>query len=165
MRLHGKEDKVNISTQSTTLLDMLNSSSSTGKSKSAADSYIDVLIQNNNLRYQQKMKEVLGDKVFDVRPSKRLKKHPVCFASDGDISIEMEKILSQMPNNQEVKADKVLEVNIDHKVFGALKSALIDNPDDFALFTKLLYDQARLIEGLSIDDPVEFSDNIWKLMK
>ena len=60
MRLHGKEDKVNISTQSTTLLDMLNSSSSTGKSKSAADSYIDVLIQNNNLRYQQKMKEVLG---------------------------------------------------------------------------------------------------------
>ena len=60
MRLHGKEDKVNISTQSTTLLDMLNSSSSTGKSKSATDSYIDVLIQNNNLRYQQKMKEVLG---------------------------------------------------------------------------------------------------------
>ena len=58
--ISGKEDKVNISTQSTTLLDMLNSSSSTGKSKSAADSYIDVLIQNNNLRYQQKMKEVLG---------------------------------------------------------------------------------------------------------
>ena len=69
MRLHGKEDKVNISTQSTTLLDMLNSSSSTGKSKSAADSYIDVLIQNNNLRYQQKMKEVLG---YDTSSSSKV---------------------------------------------------------------------------------------------
>ncbi len=112
-----------------------------------------------------KMKTILADKVFDVRPSKRLKKHPVCFASDGDISIEMEKILSQMPNSQEVKADKVLEVNIDHRVFKALESALKNNEEDFALYTKLLYDQARLIEGLSIDDPVEFADNIWKLMK
>lgn len=112
-----------------------------------------------------KMKSVLEDKVFDVRPSKRLKRHPVCFANDGDISIEMEKILNQMPNGQQVKADKVLEINIEHRVFEALKSAMKDNSDDFALYTKLLYDQARLIEGLSIDDPVEFADNIWKLMK
>lgn len=112
-----------------------------------------------------KMKSILEDRVFDVRPSKRLKRHPVCFANDGDISIEMEKILNQMPNGQQVKADKVLEINIEHKVFEALKSAMKDNTDDFALYTKLLYDQARLIEGLSIDDPVEFADNIWKLMK
>lgn len=112
-----------------------------------------------------KMKTVLEDKVFDVRPSKRLKRHPVCFANDGDISIEMEKILNQMPNGQQVKADKVLEINIEHKVFEALKSAMKNNTDDFNLYTKLLYDQARLIEGLSIDDPVEFSENIWKLMK
>ncbi|MDD2370411.1 MAG: molecular chaperone HtpG [Firmicutes bacterium] len=112
-----------------------------------------------------KMKTILDDKVFDVRPSKRLKNHPVCFANDGDISIEMEKILNQMPNGQQVKADKVLEINIEHKVFDALKAALKDNEDDFALYTKVLYDQARLIEGLSIDDPVEFADNIWKLMK
>lgn len=112
-----------------------------------------------------KMKSILEDKVFDVRPSKRLKRHPVCFANDGDISIEMEKILNQMPNGQQVKADKVLEINIEHKVFEALKSAMKDNTDDFTLYTKLLYDQARLIEGLSIEDPVEFSENIWKLMR
>ncbi len=112
-----------------------------------------------------KMKSILEDKVFDVRPSKRLKRHPVCFANDGDISIEMEKILSQMPNGQQVKADKVLEINIEHRVFEALKSAMKDDSDTFSLYTKLLYDQARLIEGLSIDDPVEFADNIWKLMK
>lgn len=113
----------------------------------------------------EKMKSILEDKVEEVRPSLRLKSHPVCFASDSDISIEMEKILSQMPNNPGVKAERVLEMNLGHKVFEALKESFENDPESFALYTRLLYDQALLIEGLSVEDPVEFSENIWKLMK
>ena len=121
--------------------------------------------KDKNKELFEKMKNLLEGKVLDVRPSKRLKNHPVCLSNEGDISIEMEKILSQMPNNQGLKADKVLEINIDHKVFDALKSTIKDDPDAFRLYTKLLYDQALLIEGMPIDDPVEFTENIWKLMK
>ncbi|WP_415336537.1 molecular chaperone HtpG [Clostridium perfringens] len=111
------------------------------------------------------MKEVLGEKISAVKASSRLKNYPVCLSSEGEVSIEMEKILSAMPNNQGVKAQKVLEVNTNHEVFNSLKDALEKDKDKFNLYTKLLYNQALLVEGLSIEDPVDFTNDICKLMK
>lgn len=111
-----------------------------------------------------KMKDILGDKVKAVRLSKRLKTHPVCFASDGEISIEMEKILSNMPNGEGVHAEKILEINQSHPIFQKLKTAESEDAEKFALYTELLYDQARLIEGLPLEDPVDFANKIAKLM-
>lgn len=111
------------------------------------------------------MKEVLNDKINAVKVSNKLKNHPVCLSNEGDLSIEMEKLLNSMPNNQGVKAQKVLEINTHHEVFTALKGAYENDKDKFNLYTNLLYNQALLIEGLSISDPVEFTNNICKLMK
>lgn len=110
------------------------------------------------------MKNVLSGKVKDVRASKRLKSHPVCLSADGPVSIEMEKILNAMPDNQNVKADKVLEININHEVFKSLKESFAKDKEKFGLYTNLLYTQALLIEGLSVEDPVDFSNDICKLM-
>ncbi|WP_425446488.1 molecular chaperone HtpG [Dethiothermospora halolimnae] len=113
----------------------------------------------------EKMKNILDGKVKEVRASKRLKNHLVCLANDGEVSIEMEKILKSMPNNQEVQADKILEINVNHEVFNSLKDAYEKDNDKLKLYTDLLYNQALLIEGLPIDDPIEFSNNISKIMK
>ncbi|WHZ03988.1 molecular chaperone HtpG [Neobacillus sp. YX16] len=110
------------------------------------------------------MKTILADKVKDVRISKRLKSHPVCLATEGDISIEMEKILAAMPDNQNIKADKVLEINKNHEVFQSLKDAFENDKGKLELYTKLLYNQALLIEGLPIHDPVDFTNDICKIM-
>ncbi|WP_217586026.1 molecular chaperone HtpG [Lentibacillus saliphilus] len=110
------------------------------------------------------MKELLTDKVKDVRASKRLKSHPVCLSTDGDISLEMEKVLNAMPNNQSIKAEKVLEINVDHDVFQALQKAYDGDKDQLKLYTHLLYNQALLIEGLQVDDPVAFTNDICKVM-
>ncbi|EHK2347560.1 molecular chaperone HtpG [Clostridium perfringens] len=111
------------------------------------------------------MKEALGEKISAVKASSRLKNYPVCLSSEGEVSIEMEKIISAMPNNQGVKAQKVLEVNTNHEVFNSLKDAIENDKDKFNLYTKLLYNQALLVEGLSIEDPVDFTNDICKLMK
>lgn len=111
------------------------------------------------------MKDILSDKISSVKVSKKLKNHPVCLSNEGDLSIEMEKLLNSMPNNQGVKAEKVLEINTNHEVFTSLKDAYENDKDKFNLYTNLLYNQALLIEGLSISDPVEFTNNICKLMK
>ncbi|MTI69264.1 MAG: molecular chaperone HtpG [Firmicutes bacterium] len=113
----------------------------------------------------ESMKDLLKDKVKDVRVSKRLKNHPVCLTNEGEVSIEMEKILNAMPNDQNVKADKVLEINTNHEVFKSLKKAYEKDEEKLKLYTDLLYNQALLIEGLSINDPVEFTNNICELMK
>lgn len=110
------------------------------------------------------MKKALAGKVRDVRASKRLKTHPVCLSADGEVTIEMEKILSAMPDNQHVKAEKVLEINVNHDVFASLKDALQKDKAKLDLYTNLLYNQALLIEGLSISDPVEFTNDICKIM-
>lgn len=110
------------------------------------------------------MKKALAGKVRDVRASKRLKTHPVCLSAEGEVTIEMEKILSAMPDNQHVKAEKVLEINVNHDVFASLKDALQKDKAKLDLYTNLLYNQALLIEGLSISDPVEFTNDICKIM-
>ena len=115
------------------------------------------------------MQEILGDKVTQVRLSQRLKSHPVCFSSGGHLSIEMEKVLNAMPTGDKVKADKVLEINGGHAILKSLQNALEkqkDNSGDETLkeYTELLYNQALLIEGMPIEDPVAFSNLICKLM-
>lgn len=110
------------------------------------------------------MKEILGDKVSDVRLSRRLKSHPVCLSSEGDVSIEMEKVLRTMPVDSGITASKVLEINGNHNIYEALKDAHKNDKERLALYTRLLYGQAMLIEGLSIEDPPEFSNDICTLM-
>ncbi|WP_199616356.1 molecular chaperone HtpG [Paenibacillus alkalitolerans] len=110
------------------------------------------------------MKNILSDKVKSVRASKRLKTHPVCLSTDGEVSIEMEKILNALPNSQNIKADKILEINVNHEVFQSLKHAYEHDKDKLQLYTNLLYNQALLIEGLPVQDPVEFTNDICKIM-
>ncbi|MCU9593952.1 molecular chaperone HtpG [Caldibacillus thermolactis] len=110
------------------------------------------------------MAKVLENKVKKVIASNRLKTHPVCLSTEGDITIEMEKVLNAMPNNQGLKADKVLEINTNHEVFQALKNAYINDKEKLELYTKLLFNQALLIEGLPIEDPVEFTNDMCKVM-
>lgn len=109
-----------------------------------------------------KLKEMLKDQVSDVRLTNRLKNHPVCLVADEGISLEMEKILAQMPDQSNAaKAKRILELNADHPLVQALEKASDEKLNDYA---KLLYNQALLIEGFSIDDPVEFSRVLSQLM-
>ncbi|WP_096271905.1 molecular chaperone HtpG [Paucisalibacillus globulus] len=110
------------------------------------------------------MKDKLSGKVKEVRVSKRLKSHPVCLTADGEISIEMEKVISAMPDNQQVKAEKVLEINPNHEVFQTLKDAFENDKEKLDLYTNILFNQALLIEGLPVEDPVEFTNNMCKVM-
>lgn len=111
------------------------------------------------------MKEVLKDKVKEVKASKRLKTHPVCLASSGELSIEMEKVLNMMPENQNIKADKILEINTNHEMFNAVKQAFTEDKDKLKMLSNVLYNQALLIEGLSVDDPVQFANDVCSLIK
>jgi len=119
---------------------------------------------NDNKELFDYMKEQLAGKVTKVIASKRLKSHPVCLSADGEVTIEMEKILKAMPNSQDVKADKVLEINVNHNVFQSLKESFAQDKDKLNLYTALLYNQALLIEGLPLQDPVEFTNDICKIM-
>ena len=112
----------------------------------------------------EKMTEILSGKVKEVKASKRLRSHPVCFSTEGEVSIEMEKVMQQMPDGQGIKADKVLEINTNHDVFNSLKNAYENDQEKLELYTNLLYNQAMLIEGLPIGDPVEFTNDICKVM-
>ena len=113
------------------------------------------------------MQKAIADKVKTVRLSSKLKSHPVCLSSDGGpITIEMEKVLNAMPQNngEKVKAEKALEINPEHPIFAKLKELFESDKDKLGDYTKLLYDQALLIEGMSIDDPVEFANLVCALM-
>ena len=121
--------------------------------------------EKGNKELLEYMKSILSGKVKDVRASVRLKNHPVCLSNEGELSIEMEKVLNSMPNSPGIKAEKVLEINTDHEVFKSLKEAYEKDKEKLNLYTNLLYNQALLIEGLPIGDPVEFTNNICKIMK
>ena len=112
------------------------------------------------------MTDALDGKVKEVRLSSRLKSHPVCLSAEGNITIEMEKVLNAMPQNngEKVKAEKALEINPEHPIFAKLKELFESDKDKLGEYTKLLYDQALLIEGMSIDDPVEFANLVCALM-
>lgn len=114
----------------------------------------------------EKMKDMLAGRVKEVRISQRLKSNPVCLAVDGDVSIEMERVMNSMPIQEKVESQKVLEINPNHQVFDALISTFNAGDDEkLRIFTSLLYDQAMLIGGLTVEDPVAFSNHICDLMK
>lgn len=112
------------------------------------------------------MKETLNGKVKEVRASKRLKNHPVCLASEGELSIEMEKVLSTMPDNKgDIHADKILEINTSHEMFDTLKNSFSSNKEKLKKLTNVLYNQALLIQGLEIEDPVQYANDVCELLQ
>ncbi|MFA0815606.1 MAG: molecular chaperone HtpG [Anaerofustis sp.] len=110
------------------------------------------------------MKEALTDKVSDVRLSHRLKSHAVCLASEGELSLEMERVLNTMPNSEKVKAQRILEINDNHPVFAALQKIYGADKDKLNEYAMVLYNQALLLEGLPIEDPAAFADSVSRLM-
>lgn len=122
--------------------------------------------EEENADMLKDMAESIGeDKVAKVIISKRLKSHPVCLTSEGEITLEMEKVLNSMPGDQKVKAKRVLEINPEHEIFGKLQSVSDSgDKDKLAKYANLLYTQALLIEGMPVENPVEFSNLICELM-
>ena len=112
------------------------------------------------------IKECLGDKVTEVRLSPRLKNSAVCLTTKGGLSLEMEKVLNQMPGAEEqmIKAERILELNPDHAVMESLKKTYAEDKDMVKMYAGLLYNQALLISGLTIENPVEFSEDICRLI-
>lgn len=110
------------------------------------------------------LKEALDGKVKEVRLTSRLKTHPVCLSSDGPLSLEMEKVLNAAPTGQKVSAERVLELNSGHPVFETLCKLYNGDKEKLKGYAALLYNQALLIEGLPIDDPVAFSNEVCGLM-
>lgn len=112
------------------------------------------------------MKNSLGEKVTEVKLSQRLKSHPVCLTTKGGISLEMEKVINAMPegSNPEIKAQRVLEINSDHAVMKTLEDAFASDKDSLKDYADILYNEALLIEGMPIEDPVAFSNEICRLM-
>lgn len=110
------------------------------------------------------MKDALGEKVKEVKISERLKKHPVCISTDGMISTEMEKVLNSMPAREKIKAQRVLELNAEHPVFEKLTALYESDRERLKTYAEILYDQALLIEGLPVEDPVALSAKICEIM-
>ena len=110
------------------------------------------------------MQKALGEKVKAVRLSARLKKHPVCLVSEGDLSMDMEKVLNSIPTDQRVKAERVLEINAGHPVFKALES-LSGDEEALARYARLLYGQAALLSGMELEDPAAFAEDLCRLME
>ncbi|MBR5783346.1 MAG: molecular chaperone HtpG [Clostridia bacterium] len=109
-------------------------------------------------------KKTLGGKVSDITVSDRLSGHPVCLRARGELSIEMEKTLSQMPQGGAPKAEKVLEINASHDILEVLKASLSDE-EKAAAIVRVLYAQALLIEGLTPEDPVGYANDVCNLIK
>ena len=110
------------------------------------------------------MKESLADSVSEIRFTNRLKSHPVCLTTEGDVSVEMEKVFNAMPTDNKIKANTILEINSEHKIVDKLNDLYKNDKDELAKYTKILYAQARLIEGLTIDNPTEISNLVCDLI-
>lgn len=111
------------------------------------------------------IRDALDGKVKAVKTSSVLKDHPVALSSEGPVSIEMEKVLKNMPGNDGVKSEKILEINENHPVFAALKQIAADGASEkLALYAGILYEQARLIEGLPVEDPISYAKAVCSLM-
>ena len=107
------------------------------------------------------MKKVLENhQVCDIKFTHRLKNHPVCLTTEGDISVEMQKVLNALPNDNKINAKMILEINEAHPISKKLKELYDNNQEELEKYTKILYSQARLIEGLPIENPTEISNLI-----
>lgn len=111
------------------------------------------------------VKESLADRVKEVRISEKLKSHPVCLSSDGAISLEMERYFAQMKTGEQMKADHVLELNASHSIFKLLQDSFEKDKEKTKKLSEMLYQQAMLIAGFSIDDPTAYTDLICSLIK
>ena len=110
------------------------------------------------------MQEILKEHVQKVQFTSRLKNHPVCLTTEGDISLEMEKVMNAMPTDNKIKANTVLEINKEHPIAKKLKTLYKNQKDEFEKYTKILYAQAKLIEGMEIDNPTEISNLVCELL-
>ena len=110
------------------------------------------------------MLEVIGDDISEVKLSKKLKTHPVCLTTKGDVSLEMQKVFDAMPNDMGIKAETVLEINEKHPISEKLKKLYKKDKEEFDKYTKILYSEARMIAGLPIDNPTEISKLICEVI-
>lgn len=129
--------------------------------KSAAEA-----ITKENEELFKTMKDALGDAVSKVVVSARLSDTPACVTAEGPISLEMEKIMAMAPDGQNIKSDRVLEINAQHSIFKTLQEAQKENDTDkIKQYTNILYNQALITEGLPIEDPVAYTQAVCDLMK
>lgn len=112
----------------------------------------------------EEMKKVLEGNVEEVKLTNKLKSHPVCLTTTGEVSTSMEKVINAMPTDEKIKANEVLEINASHKIVDKLKDLYKNNKDEFTKYTKVIYYEARLIEGLPIDNPTELSNLMCAIM-
>ncbi len=110
------------------------------------------------------MKDALQEKVTEVRFTNRLKNHPVCLTTEGPVSMEMEKIMSAMPTEEKIKAQAIMEINDAHPIAQKIKTLYAKDPEEVTKYAQILYAQARLIEGLTLDNPSEISNLIIDMM-
>ena len=122
-------------------------------------------LSEENKPLLDELKEVLGDKVTKVQLTSRLKSHPCCLSTEGAVSLEMEKVLKaqRMGDEQEIKADRVLELNAEHPIFQKLLT-LAQNKDKLTTYANILYTQAQLIEGIAPEDPVAYANEVCSLL-
>ena len=120
-------------------------------------------VNEDNVDLLKHMKELIGD-VSEIKFSNKLKKHPVCLTTKGDVSIEMQKVFDAMPNDMGIKAQQVLEVNEKHPIADKLKKLYANNKEEFDKYTKILYAEAKMIAGLPIDNPTEISSLICEVI-
>ncbi len=121
-------------------------------------------LETKNKSLLEKLKEVLNDRVSDVKLSTRLTDSPVCLVSGDGLSFEMEKVMNQLPGEKNLKAEKILEINPKHELFQAIDNLYQTNDESIADYAEILYNQALLIEGLEIKDPVGFSNKMVKVL-
>ncbi|MDD4069813.1 MAG: molecular chaperone HtpG [Candidatus Izemoplasmatales bacterium] len=121
-------------------------------------------LETKNQNLLDKIKEVLKDKVKDVKLSTRLTDSPVCLVSGDGLSFEMEKVMNQLPGQKDLKAEKILEINPKHELFSAIEDLYSNNAESIEDYAEILYNQALLIEGLEIKDPVAFSNKMVKIL-
>ena len=118
----------------------------------------------DNKEMLDKMTEILTSKVKEVKFTNTLKNHPVCLRTEGELSASMEKVINSMPTGENVKASMVLEINTNHKIADKLKELYQNNKEEFEKYIKVLYYEARLIEGLEIENQAEMSNLICEIM-
>ncbi len=119
---------------------------------------------SDNKDMLEEMKKVLEGNVEEVKLTNKLKSHPVCLTTTGEVSTSMEKVINAMPTDEKIKANEVLEINASHKIVDKLKDLYKHDKDEFTKYTKVIYYEARLIEGLPIDNPTELSNLMCDIM-
>ena len=105
-----------------------------------------------------------GLDVKEIRFTKKLKNHPVCLTTEGNVSTEMEKVINAMPTDETIKAEKILEINESHPIVEKLQKLYKEDQEELKKYAKVLYAQARLIEGLPIDNPTEITNLICDII-